>query len=88
STHSPSAVVTAFTRSLARDDPLPRMAIGMPMYGCGPYTRLARTSHGWDDEQALLEARIADARTQRATGPKAVAAPRQPASPTPAGRHR
>ncbi|MEV0470691.1 DUF317 domain-containing protein, partial [Streptomyces prunicolor] len=31
STHSPSAVVTAFTRSLARDDPLPRMAIGMPM---------------------------------------------------------
>ncbi|MGC0405262.1 hypothetical protein RKD27_007906 [Streptomyces sp. SAI-126] len=88
STYTPPAVVTAFTRSLAREDPLPRMAIGMPMYGCGPHTRLARTSHGWDDEQALLEARIADARTRRASGQKAAAAPPKPASPTPATRHR
>ncbi|MEU9734477.1 DUF317 domain-containing protein [Streptomyces sp. NPDC048002] len=88
STHTPPAVVTAFTRSLTRKDPLPRMAIGMPLHGCGPHTRLTQTSHGWDDEKALLEARIADARTRRATGPKATAAPPKPASPTPANRHR
>jgi hypothetical protein len=87
STHTPPGVALAFIHSLARDDPLARMAIGIPMYGCGPHTRLARTSHGWDDEHALLEARIADARTRRATGPKAVAAPPKPSSPTPAGRH-
>ncbi|MEU6230941.1 DUF317 domain-containing protein [Streptomyces sp. NPDC047042] len=85
---TPPGVVAAFTRSLARDDPLLRMAIGTPLYGCGPYTRLVRTSHGWDDEQALLEARITDARTRRTTGSRTTAPPTKPASPTAATRHR
>ncbi|MGQ4480243.1 DUF317 domain-containing protein [Streptomyces sp. SAS_276] len=88
STHTPPGVVTALTRSLARDDSLPRMAIGTPLYGCGPYTRLAPTSHGWDDERALLEARIADARARRTTGPGPSAPPPQPAMPPAATRSR
>lgn len=87
STHTPPGVVTAFTRSLARDDPLPRMAIGTPLHGCAPYTRLARTPLGWDDEQALLEARIADARTRRTTGSRS-AGPPKPAVSTAATRKR
>lgn len=73
STHTPPGVVAAFTHSLASDTPLPRMAIGTPLYGCGPYTRLTQTSFGYDDEQALLEARIADARDHRLPGPPAAA---------------
>jgi hypothetical protein len=88
STHTPPGVVTAFTRSLARNDLLPRMAIGMPLYGCGPYTRLARTSHGWDDERALLEARIADAHARRNTGSQAAAPAAKPVLPTAATRTR
>jgi hypothetical protein len=88
SPHAPLAVVTAFTRSLARDDPLPRMAIGTPLYGCGPHTRLARTAHGWDDEQALLEARITDARTRRTTGSGNAAPALKPARATAATRNR
>ncbi|WP_217550013.1 DUF317 domain-containing protein [Streptomyces sp. GbtcB6] len=63
--HTPPRLVAAFTRSLACPDPLPRMAIGIPMYRCGPYTRRTQTAFGWDDEQALLEARIAEARRHR-----------------------
>jgi hypothetical protein len=88
SPHTPLAVVTAFTRSLADDDPLPRMAIGTPLYGCGPHTLLARTAHGWDDEQALLEARITDARTVRTTRPASAAPVPKPARTTAAPRYR
>ncbi|MFG2800457.1 DUF317 domain-containing protein [Streptomyces pseudovenezuelae] len=88
SPHTPLAVVTAFTRSLARDDPLPRMAIGTPLYGCGPHTRLARTAHGWADEQALFEARITDARTRRTTGSGSAAPVPKPARATAATRNR
>ncbi|WP_435218857.1 DUF317 domain-containing protein [Streptomyces sp. bgisy034] len=77
STHTPPGVVAAFAQSLASDDPLPRMAIGTPLYGCGPYTRLSQTSFGYDDEQAPLEARIADACGHRLPGVPA-------AAPTPA----
>lgn len=63
--HTPPRLVAALTHSLACRDPLPRMAIGIPMYRCGPYTRRTPTTFGWDDEQALLEARIAEARRQR-----------------------
>ncbi|MEU6227504.1 DUF317 domain-containing protein [Streptomyces sp. NPDC047042] len=86
--HTPPAVVTAFTRSLARENPLPRMAIGTPLYGCGPYTRLARTTYGWDDEQALLEARITDARTRRTTKSPTAVPPPKPATPTASTRNR
>ncbi|MFF6783787.1 DUF317 domain-containing protein [Streptomyces sp. NPDC012510] len=75
STHTPPGVVTAFTRSLASPDPLPRMAIGTPLYGCGPYTRLTQTPHGYDDEQALLEARIAEIRGRRVAGTSPAALP-------------
>ncbi|MFI6012538.1 DUF317 domain-containing protein [Streptomyces sp. NPDC051243] len=77
STHTPPGLVAAFTQSLASDDPLPRMAIGTPLYGCERYTRLSQTSFGYDDEQALLEARIADARGHHLPGSPA-------AAPTPA----
>ncbi|MFF3372105.1 DUF317 domain-containing protein [Streptomyces sp. NPDC002680] len=80
STHTPPGIVAAFTRSLARDDPLPRMAIGTPLYGCGPYTRLTQTSRGYDDEQARLEARIAEARGRQHAGSP-------PAVPPPAAGH-
>ncbi|MEU1477090.1 DUF317 domain-containing protein [Streptomyces sp. NPDC005760] len=79
STHTPPGVVAAFTRSLASDDPLPRMAIGTPLYGCGPYTRLTQTPHGYDDEQAQLEARITEARGHRL-------AAASPAAPRPSSR--
>ncbi|WP_159058745.1 hypothetical protein [Streptomyces caeruleatus] len=81
-------MVTAFTRSLARGDPLPRTAIGTPLYGCGPHTRLARTAHGWHDEQALLEARITDARTKRTTASESAAPAPKPVRATAATRIR
>ncbi|MFF0201935.1 DUF317 domain-containing protein [Streptomyces sp. NPDC005017] len=75
STHTPPGVVAAFTRSLASADPLPRMAIGTPLYGCGPYTRITQTPHGYDDEQALLEARITETRARRLAGALPAAPP-------------
>ncbi|WP_043267068.1 DUF317 domain-containing protein [Streptomyces sp. CT34] len=75
STHAPPGIVTALTRSLASSDPLPRMAIGTPLYGCGPYTRIAQTPHSYDDEQAQLEARIAQARDRRLARTSPAAAP-------------
>ncbi|MEV5878078.1 DUF317 domain-containing protein [Streptomyces sp. NPDC052101] len=65
STHTPPGVVAALTRSLSCDDPLPRMAIGTPLYGCEPYTRTTQTPLGYDGERAQLEARIAQARDHR-----------------------
>lgn len=73
STHTPPGIVAAFTHSLAGDDPLPRMAIGTPLHGCAPYTRITQTPRGYDDEQAQLEARIAEARGRRHTGSLPVA---------------
>ncbi|MFE4664536.1 DUF317 domain-containing protein [Streptomyces sp. NPDC056716] len=67
SPRTPPAVVTAFTRRLADDNPLPRMAIGVPMYGCERHTRLTRTPYTTDQERADLEARIAEARDRRRT---------------------
>ncbi|MET9812407.1 DUF317 domain-containing protein [Streptomyces sp. NPDC006355] len=74
STHTPPRVVAAFTRSLASNDPLPRRAIGTPLYGCEQYTRLTSTPYGLDDERAHLEARINAARDHRL----AVASPAAP----------
>jgi uncharacterized protein YceK len=86
STHTPPGVVAAFTRSLASDDPLLRMAIGTPLYGCGSYTRLTQTLRGYDDEQAQLEARIAEARGHRLAAASPAAPPtssrRAPPAPT------
>ncbi|WP_215449434.1 DUF317 domain-containing protein [Streptomyces sp. ATCC 21386] len=65
STHTPSGVIAALTSSLASDTPLPRMAIGTPLFGCGQYTRLARTSYGVDDVTAGVEAQISEARAER-----------------------
>ncbi|WP_330347811.1 DUF317 domain-containing protein [Streptomyces sp. NBC_00582] len=75
STHTPPGVVAAFTRSLASNDPLLRMAIGTPLYGCGPYTRVTQTPHGYDDEQAQLEARITEARGHRLAAASPTAPP-------------
>ncbi|KND28601.1 DUF317 domain-containing protein [Streptomyces stelliscabiei] len=88
STRTPPGIVTAFTRSLARDDPLPRMAIGTPLYGCGPYTRLTPTPHTHVDEQALLKARIADVRNRRVTGSSPATPPPNRIGRTPATRAR
>ncbi|WP_408990213.1 DUF317 domain-containing protein [Streptomyces stelliscabiei] len=88
STRTPPGIVTAFTRSLASDDPLPRMAVGTPLYGCGPYTRLTPTPHTYEDEQALLKARIADVRSRRVTGPGPATPPPNPIGRTPATRTR
>lgn len=63
SAHTPPSVVNAFARSLASDDPLPRMAIGTPLYGCESHTRLTPTSHTYEGHQALLRAWIAEARS-------------------------
>ncbi|MFF8022158.1 DUF317 domain-containing protein [Streptomyces sp. NPDC007896] len=73
--HTPIGLVSALTRSLASPDPLPRMAIGTPMYRCGPYTRLSQTDFSYADEQALLEARITEARQHRRSRPPAGAPP-------------
>uniref|UniRef100_A0AAU2ADK3 DUF317 domain-containing protein n=1 Tax=Streptomyces sp. NBC_00093 TaxID=2975649 RepID=A0AAU2ADK3_9ACTN len=73
--HAPIGLVCALTRSLASPDPLPRMAIGTPLYQCGPYTRLNQTDFSYADEQALLEARITKARIHRIPRPSAGAPP-------------
>ncbi|MBZ3904416.1 DUF317 domain-containing protein [Streptomyces griseiscabiei] len=65
SADTPPDVVAAFTRSLASDAPLPRMAIGTPLYKCAPYTRTSPTSYDFDAEQTLLDTRIAEARARR-----------------------
>ncbi|WP_329295662.1 DUF317 domain-containing protein [Streptomyces pseudovenezuelae] len=75
STDTPPAIAAAFTGSLARNEALPRMAIGTPLHGCGPYTRITQTSHGYADERALLEARITQARGHRLTPPAPAAGP-------------
>ncbi|MEU9189241.1 DUF317 domain-containing protein [Streptomyces sp. NPDC048484] len=86
--HTPPGLVTTFTRSLAGDDPLPRMAIGTPLYRCGPYTRLTPTSHTYEDEQALLRARIDGIRSLRVPRPRPAALPPNPTGRTPAARTR
>ncbi|MEU6192324.1 DUF317 domain-containing protein [Streptomyces sp. NPDC047061] len=82
--HTPPRLVAASTRSLAGPDPLPRMAIGIPMYRCGPHTRRTQTAFGWDDEQALHEARIAEARRHRLSSAPASRLPPSTVRPTPA----
>ncbi|AJC55075.1 DUF317 domain-containing protein [Streptomyces sp. 769] len=87
SAHTPTAVVGAFAAQLASPDPLPRMAIGTPLYGCEHHTRLLPCTLGREDESAQLAARIAHARTHLRPG-TGTAPPVKPTSNSSAARAR
>uniref|UniRef100_UPI0009530A76 DUF317 domain-containing protein n=1 Tax=Streptomyces acidiscabies TaxID=42234 RepID=UPI0009530A76 len=75
---TPLQVAAAFTGSLASPDPLVRMAVGIPLYNCGSYTRFTPTDVSWHGERVGLDARIAQARAARRPAPAATPPPAAP----------